>query len=351
MSEDGRMRLAHAQAVLARALATRGRGRLRPIVEGAWLALGGPACVDAPTDLEDARVYLDLLDDLEEGGDITDSAHLAEQVSELYALPDVTASDALQLMTIHKAKGLEFDTVILPGLGDRPRHDDPPLLRWMETPHAGDAHGCASVAGGTTPGMEEVEQRREQLPRTPGATGAGHPADLLLAPIRETGGEHDLLYDYLGTAGEGQEPLRGRAAAVRRGHARPQGFASAWHGEQRFKRGDQEPAGRRRCWRCSGRWCRMNSPPSAPAARRRKRRAAPGPEGGNLRRLVAGWQAPLPPAVAPWEAGAALPVPDAMPEVEFDWASETIRHVGTVVHQHPAADRARGVGALAGDPY
>jgi len=26
-------------------------------------------------------------------------------------------------------------------------------------------------AGGTTPGMEEVEQRREQLPRTPGATG------------------------------------------------------------------------------------------------------------------------------------------------------------------------------------
>ncbi|HJX18403.1 MAG TPA: MiaB/RimO family radical SAM methylthiotransferase [Acidiferrobacterales bacterium] len=34
-----------------------------------------------------------------------------------------------------------------------------------------DAQGCASVAGGTTPGMEEVGQRREQLPRMPGATG------------------------------------------------------------------------------------------------------------------------------------------------------------------------------------
>lgn len=35
---------------------------------------------------------------------------------------------------------------------------------------AGDAHGSASVAGGTTPGMEEVEPRREQRSRTPGAT-------------------------------------------------------------------------------------------------------------------------------------------------------------------------------------
>ena len=35
---------------------------------------------------------------------------------------------------------------------------------------AGDAHGCASVAGGTTAWMQEVEQRRERLPRMPGAT-------------------------------------------------------------------------------------------------------------------------------------------------------------------------------------
>jgi hypothetical protein len=174
------------RTVLTKSLAMRGRSRLRQIVEGAWLALGGPACVDAPTDLEDARVYLDLLDELEEGGDITDTARLAEQVSELYALPDVTASDALQLMTIHKAKGLEFDTVILPGLGSPPRHDDPPLLRWMETPHSG---------------------------------GAGYPADLLLAPIRETGGEHDLLYNYLGRL-EKDKSRFGRLPAVCRCHAR-----------------------------------------------------------------------------------------------------------------------------------
>ena len=34
----------------------------------------------------------------------------------------------------------------------------------------GDVQGCTSVAGGTSAGMHEVEQRREQLPRTPAAT-------------------------------------------------------------------------------------------------------------------------------------------------------------------------------------
>ncbi len=40
-------------------------------------------------------------------------------------------------MTIHKAKGLEFDRVILPGLGRKPRGDDTPLLRWLEHPQFG----------------------------------------------------------------------------------------------------------------------------------------------------------------------------------------------------------------------
>ena len=321
LSAAARQRIETVRAVLANSLAMRGRSRLRQIVEGAWLALGGPACVDAPTDLEDARVYLDLLDELEEGGDITDSARLAEQVSELYALPDVTASDALQLMTIHKAKGLEFDTVILPGLGSPPRHDDPPLLRWMETPHSGgDAQGRASVAGG----------------RTPEAT-AGYPADLLLAPIRETGGEHDLLYNFLGRLEKDKSRFEsGRLLYVAATRAK-----RALHLLGTVKR-DKDGA--------------MKAPPASSLLAllwpviEEEFRAATAMDGGsagnagadfrpptsapgNLRRLVSGWQAPpLPPAVV-WAAGAALPVPEGSPEVEFDWASETIRHVGSVVHR------------------
>ena len=302
LSNAARQRIENVRTVLTNALAMRGRNRLRQIVEGAWLALGGPACVDAPTDLEDARVYLDLLDELEEGGDITDSARLAEQVSELYALPDVTASDALQLMTIHKAKGLEFDTVILPGLGSPPRHDDPPLLRWMETPHSG---------------------------------GAGYPADLLLAPIRETGGEHDLLYNYLGQL----EKDKSRFEAGRLLYVAATRAKRSLHLLGTVKRDKDDE---------------MKAPPatsllallwpvieeefatamdggSAGNAGAAFRLAASSP--GNLRRLVAGWQAPPLPSAVAWAAGAALPVPEGSPEVEFDWASETIRHVGSVVHR------------------
>jgi ATP-dependent helicase/nuclease subunit A len=303
LSEDAQQRLANVRVVLASALAMRGRSRLRQIVEGAWLALGGPACVDAPTDLEDARVYLELVDELEEGGDITDSARLAEQVSELYAQPDVTASDALQLMTIHKAKGLEFDTVILPGLGSPPRHDDPPLLRWMEMAHSG---------------------------------GVGYPADLLLAPIRETGGEHDLLYNYLGCLERDKSRYEsGRLLYVAATRAKRALHLLGTVKRDKNAETKAPPANSLLAllWPvieeefvAALEHTDTTSTAEAPASGSEN-------QPGNLRRLVAGWQAPPLPSAVVWEAGTALPVPDGSPEVEFDWASETIRHVGSVVHR------------------
>ena len=40
-------------------------------------------------------------------------------------------------MTIHKAKGLQFDTVIVPGLDRVGRADESPLLRWLKVPGQG----------------------------------------------------------------------------------------------------------------------------------------------------------------------------------------------------------------------
>src|SRR5439155_967411 len=115
--------------ILAPAIANRGRGTLRDRVEGVWLALGGPACVEDATDLEDAEIFLDELEKLEHAGAIEDPAALAERLENLYALPDVAAGDDdLQIMTIHKAKGLEFDTVVVPGLDRGPGRSDPPLF-------------------------------------------------------------------------------------------------------------------------------------------------------------------------------------------------------------------------------
>ena len=57
--EDGSHARAGARALPRAAL----RAGLRETVEGAWLALGGPACVEDATDLEDAEIYLDYLEE------------------------------------------------------------------------------------------------------------------------------------------------------------------------------------------------------------------------------------------------------------------------------------------------
>jgi ATP-dependent helicase/nuclease subunit A len=50
-----------------------------------------------------------------------------------YQTPDAR----ITLLTIHQAKGLEFDYVFLPNLNCGVRRDDPPLLRWQEFHYQG----------------------------------------------------------------------------------------------------------------------------------------------------------------------------------------------------------------------
>ena len=140
------------------AIAARGRRSLRDLVEQTWIRLGGPACVTSESDLADAAAYFDLLETVDEGGDISDFEVLREQVRTLFAQPDATADGRVQIMTIHKAKGLEFDTVILPGIDAQPKKDEGQLILWHE-------------------------------PRE---------TEVLFAPITETGSEEtDPIYRYL----------------------------------------------------------------------------------------------------------------------------------------------------------
>ena len=155
---QGKPRFERIAEILGPALENRLRGTLRDRVEGAWLALGGPACVEDATDLEDAEIFFAELERLEEAGELEDFALLAESLGKLYAEPDVEAGpEAVEIMTIHKAKGLEFDTVIVPGLDRPPRSGMKPLFAWRSLPGGG----------------------------------------LLIAPVDETGGEKEPLYQYV----------------------------------------------------------------------------------------------------------------------------------------------------------
>ncbi|MBJ7471089.1 MAG: UvrD-helicase domain-containing protein [Solirubrobacteraceae bacterium] len=66
-----------------------------------------------------------------DGGDLTDVVERAEkEVGHELRAPEasVAGSDAVTLMTVHQSKGLEFDTVIVAGLGSRPRLSAPALI-------------------------------------------------------------------------------------------------------------------------------------------------------------------------------------------------------------------------------
>jgi ATP-dependent helicase/nuclease subunit A len=132
LSEEAKKRLARVHPLLKTAVLEHGRCPLRCNIEGVWLALGGPAAVTGKTDIEDAEVFFQLLEKMEQKNLSLDPQDLEKQVEKLFALPNSEADHSVQLMTIHKSKGLEFDTVILPGLGRQPRSDDDALLSWAE---------------------------------------------------------------------------------------------------------------------------------------------------------------------------------------------------------------------------
>ena len=98
-----------------------------------WLSLGGADCCD-PT----ARANIDLLwtclDRLPDGEQDLLGPALTEALNRLTALPDPNASTdcGVQLMTIHKSKGLEFEVVIVPDLQAKTAGGSRKLLSWLE---------------------------------------------------------------------------------------------------------------------------------------------------------------------------------------------------------------------------
>ncbi len=122
-SQDGERRIAR----LARALARQPQGgNARRRVEWFWLRLGGVDAYDSDTHLDDAQRYFDLLEEIEP--DAAPSA-LWAALGRLYASSSAEGG-GIEIMTIHKAKGLEFDHVIVPSLEKATRRPDPALVLW-----------------------------------------------------------------------------------------------------------------------------------------------------------------------------------------------------------------------------
>lgn len=137
LSADGQQRLARTTQILRRALDLRWRQSESPSfsswIERTWHTLGGPACIDAAA-CENAQVFFSLLDGVAPNELALFTNDFESQWQRLFAQPDPSVSErcGVQLMTIHKAKGLGFEVVLVPGL-DRPSSSDPhPLICSLE---------------------------------------------------------------------------------------------------------------------------------------------------------------------------------------------------------------------------
>ncbi|MEX2962250.1 UvrD-helicase domain-containing protein [Microbulbifer sp. TYP-18] len=130
LSDDGRARLKHLATPVSQAWRERGRKPLRSWIEGLWLALGGPATVAHKADLDNVQDFFQLLQEFDSGGGISDWESFQIALEKRFARPGDSAG--VQVMTIHKSKGLEFEHVLIPGLdqGGKPSGDQ--LLRWTE---------------------------------------------------------------------------------------------------------------------------------------------------------------------------------------------------------------------------
>ena len=133
LSTDGQNRLQKVRQVLDSTLHKHHHQRLSRRVYQAWLALGGAQCVTGEEDIQIAHNFFTQLDQIV-GNDIDAVMQLSKDIQNLYMDSDggVSSKQGIQLMTIHKAKGLEFDCVILMGMGESTHGDrtNKPLILW-----------------------------------------------------------------------------------------------------------------------------------------------------------------------------------------------------------------------------
>lgn len=126
------MRLHRTVTLLEKAFEWRGRVPAAQLLRMLWHESGARRYHADARSQTAAQQLFRLFDQLDESNQLRTGGALEEALATLHAPPDPNADDTLQLLTIHKAKGLEFDVVFVPYLNaGRPPADIPPLA-WEE---------------------------------------------------------------------------------------------------------------------------------------------------------------------------------------------------------------------------
>ncbi|MDO8953435.1 MAG: UvrD-helicase domain-containing protein [Gammaproteobacteria bacterium] len=141
LSEPAQQSLTRIIPILAASILQRDRFSLRQWVELTWWNLGGVQCLTDPVDIDNAESYFAMVENISADGRLPERERIEQFLERLKAQTTPVSKAPVQIMTVHKAKGLEFDTVIIPGLGKGERPDSASLLLWESYPLPDGGHG------------------------------------------------------------------------------------------------------------------------------------------------------------------------------------------------------------------
>ncbi|MES2141898.1 MAG: UvrD-helicase domain-containing protein [Pseudomonadota bacterium] len=162
LREETKQRCRRFVPILQQCLQEQHRIPLTVWLKKAWIALGGPTTLNCPEEISLVETYLDYLEKkLLTEGDQFDFFKLEEELSKIVTQNTTKHGYPVEIMTIHKAKGLEYDHVILPSLHRQGSSDDSQLFLYKE----------------------RLLSKNNQ--------------DFLLAPIKASHEKEDLIYNYL----------------------------------------------------------------------------------------------------------------------------------------------------------
>jgi ATP-dependent helicase/nuclease subunit A len=103
------------------------------VVQDCWLALGGPSVFPGEQSLDDAKKFFTVLARLQTEGVLLTSQRLHSAIGHHYSEGQAYIhGDSVEVMTMHQAKGLEFEHVIIPSLGFGVKSGTKPLLHWHQ---------------------------------------------------------------------------------------------------------------------------------------------------------------------------------------------------------------------------
>jgi ATP-dependent helicase/nuclease subunit A len=309
-----RLHLERVRDVLAAALGGPGAEPLADWLEATWMRLGASDAYRAG-ELADAHTFFAALAERCALFGWRGTEDLAPLLEHLYGAP-ATGPNPVQVMTIHRAKGLEFDHVLVPALERTTRAPERRLLRWIDLP-------------------SEASE-----------------SNLLIAPVPVVGAreedELDLYLKDLIKQHDGHERRRLMYVAVTRARRTLWLSGAPAVGADGALRPDKRSP-------LSVLWSalaeRFETVASGAGGERAVARSGP------VLRLLPSWRAAqAPPRVAVESLPGAYLAAEA---TEFSWVGETQRHVGTVVHawlarlageelpaRERATDRAAVLGAL-----